>query len=506
MANGTEVLREYLLSLGFRINTTEQRRFDTSLEKTHKLAAGTGAALVGIATAAVAMVQTFAGQMERLYYASKRADTTVANLQAIGYAADQVGVGGDKMISVITGMARAVRLNPGLKGLLESLGIAVDGRQWSEITKDFIKLTKGMEFYKGARYAELFGIDPDTLLLLQQFIGEVEAAEKARKRINEQAGLDADKAAEAMREYMNLLRETGAYAETLQGALAIALLPTFTKANELTRDLLQNITELVVKTKSWTDFGDRVRWMLGFDKETKAPSVVDRSDVRGSGFLSDEAMGTLRRWGDAVRGYGHMGGAAYGKARRRPPGWGREARDVDYVGTYGDPEEQASPGLFARLEAQYGLPAGTLRAFMMAESQGNTNAVGPPTKYGTAKGPFQFIDSTAAEYGVQDPFNLEQAAPAAARKLSGLYKRYGNMEQTAAAWNWGEGNFAKVGNSLGSAPAETQGFAQRVTGGLTQHNEFHITGVGANDTAQAVGNRLEQLNAKLVQDLASATR
>ena len=51
------------------------------------------------------------------------------------------------------------------------------------------------------------------------------------------------------------------------------------------------------------------------------------------------------------------------------------------------------------------------------ESTYNPNAVGPTTKWGTAKGRFQFLDSTAKGHGI-DAFNYTQAADSAAKDLA----------------------------------------------------------------------------------------
>lgn len=104
---------------------------------------------------------------------------------------------------------------------------------------------------------------------------------------------------------------------------------------------------------------------------------------------------------------------------------------------------------FAALEAQNGLPYGLLSGIHQQESSGNARAVGPNTKYGTAKGGFQFIDDTAKRYGVNDPFNMEQAAPAAAKYLKFLLDKFnGNIAKAVAAYNTGEGNVDKYDLSL----------------------------------------------------------
>lgn len=67
---------------------------------------------------------------------------------------------------------------------------------------------------------------------------------------------------------------------------------------------------------------------------------------------------------------------------------------------------------FAALERAYGLPPGYLHRTMMLESGGRLDARNPNS---SAKGPFQFIDSTARQYGLEDRTDLAAAADAAAR-------------------------------------------------------------------------------------------
>ena len=104
---------------------------------------------------------------------------------------------------------------------------------------------------------------------------------------------------------------------------------------------------------------------------------------------------------------------------------------------------------FANYEAQYGLPQGLMTGIHMQESHGNTNATGPSTKWGSAKGGFQLIDATAKRFQVDNAYNMEQATEGAAKYLSYLYKHFNNdLAKTIAAYNTGEGNVDKNPMSL----------------------------------------------------------
>lgn len=68
--------------------------------------------------------------------------------------------------------------------------------------------------------------------------------------------------------------------------------------------------------------------------------------------------------------------------------------------------------LFGDLEQKYSLPSGFLARTYQIESGSGANLYNPLSK---AAGGFQFIPSTAKQYGLKDPYDLAQSAEAAAR-------------------------------------------------------------------------------------------
>jgi len=121
-----------------------------------------------------------------------------------------------------------------------------------------------------------------------------------------------------------------------------------------------------------------------------------------------------------------------------------------------------TPQLLASLEQKNGLPQGLLSAVMQQESAGNPNAVSPMG----AKGAFQFMPETAAQYGI-DPFNPEQAATAAAQMFGELSQKYqGDIPSMLAGYNWGQGNVDRKG--LQNAPEETRNYIKKIQPQLGQ--------------------------------------
>lgn len=113
-----------------------------------------------------------------------------------------------------------------------------------------------------------------------------------------------------------------------------------------------------------------------------------------------------------------------------------------------------------RLEDEQKLPRGLLSSVLRHESAGDPNA----TSKAGAGGLFQLMPATAASYKA-DPYNPQQAAPAAAKELGSHWRRYGgDLSQTLAAWNWGSGNLQRKG--LENAPTETRNFIRNVSRGV----------------------------------------
>lgn len=120
--------------------------------------------------------------------------------------------------------------------------------------------------------------------------------------------------------------------------------------------------------------------------------------------------------------------------------------------------------------AHYKLPAHFLTRQAWVESNFNSSAIGPKTKYGRAVGVTQMLAATAREYKVHNRFLPGQEIPASAKMDAELAKYYnGDYRKVAAAYNWGIGNvdadIAWQGTDwLKYAPQQTQVYVQDLAG------------------------------------------
>lgn len=126
------------------------------------------------------------------------------------------------------------------------------------------------------------------------------------------------------------------------------------------------------------------------------------------------------------------------------------------------------PEICAALEAE-DLP---VEFFYLAVQESNLNpeAVGPPTRFGYAKGMWQFIPKTASRYGLRvgphnaeavvdpldDRHDVEKSTRAAARYLRDIYTTDAQASGllVMASYNWGERRVVKLIQSMPENPRE----------------------------------------------------
>ncbi len=164
---GENILKSFLISIGFSINDQQFRNFQDVMRKTATSAVDLAKATAGASAVLATSMRAIAAHQEEMYYASQRTGSSVRELQDFGFAASQVGVDAAKAQSAVEGLAAARRMNPGLNGMLGSLGI--DPRQLdnTRVMVQLLTRLRSMPYYQGAQIAQMFGIDEQTFNMLE---------------------------------------------------------------------------------------------------------------------------------------------------------------------------------------------------------------------------------------------------------------------------------------------------------------------------------------------------
>lgn len=108
----------------------------------------------------------------------------------------------------------------------------------------------------------------------------------------------------------------------------------------------------------------------------------------------------------------------------------------------------------------HSVPVDFFTRLIWSESSFRPAAVSPAGAQGIA----QFMPATAGERKLKDPFDPEEAIPAAAKFLRELKTKFGNFGLAAAAYNGGPARVARWLGGAGQLYPETRAYVLRVTG------------------------------------------
>ena len=127
------------------------------------------------------------------------------------------------------------------------------------------------------------------------------------------------------------------------------------------------------------------------------------------------------------------------------------------------PVENTSANLCKLIETsarKHSLPVDFFVRLLWKESNFRTDAVSPKGAQGIA----QFMPGTAAERGLEDPFDWQTAIPASAHLLRDLKDRFGNLGLAAAAYNAGAQRVSDWLADSATLPFETLNYVLAITG------------------------------------------
>jgi hypothetical protein len=531
MAADREVLREFLVSLGFQVDEPSFRKFGEALNVGTFGVKSFATGVAGIAAGLETLVDTFAYTMRGMYYQSKLAGASITNLQAIQFAAKQIGISAETAGAAVQSFSRAMRLQPGLQDMLSGLGVKITGDR----AKDFVNTIKALgelDFPIAAQIGQMFGIDPDTLYLMTTNQGKLNEELQKYIDIQKQAGVGLDDWGKAAADYATTTDEFIEKVKALGKALAIELLPYFKDMKQWASEALDAFTKWVTSDdvkQGLTDIGkllhdawDGLKQINQEVKNLTGMTIVEAAKtgakVAGKSVLkAGEAIyygthGRFKEAGESVKDIGRMLlGRPPEVVEPTTPEERRAMRGQEVVEPT-TPEERramreaAKPGtLFERLEQQYGLPRGWLDKIWQRESRRGDPRFMLSRK--GALGHFGFMPGTASAYGV-DPYDLASSATGAAHYLHDLLEHYhGDAVKAIAAYNWGPGKIDAYG--VGRAPSETRDYVSGVLGaGVMMNQTTHITvhGSDPSSTATAVASEQSRVNGDLVRNLRGAVR
>jgi len=489
-----QILKAFLVSVGFQIDDNAFRRFTNGMARVDSKAMLVGKTVAAVAVAAEAMVHVFSMQMEKLYYSSQRTKASVQNIQALEYGMQQIGINADTARSSLEAMAASVRMNPGLRGLLDQiLGRSTAGEDQAKVMLDLVSKLGKMPHMVGARFAQMFGMDEQTFLMMVQKGPELARAMEQRIELTKRAGFEADAAAKASREYMNSWREIIERIEVTTQKLSIELLPTFRRFTSAINNGLDALTKFKFDPKTITDLRE-TRDTL-FSIATSIMNIADkiglvnfasmlpasiREDMLAAMHFADGMLSFVQgNWSDAkeafVKGAHRLSGSPTPK-----PGAPREVS--------------------GKMSAER--PAGTSAAIGAARPAGLSPAG---------------ISTGLAEAGSTERYewNLAQLKEAIRNQRGAMQQKILNEELTRLQSPASASLLAQVAQTKGYAPtsagaAAALGIDKNKPSGaveLTMNTDIHVNGAGDSaSVARNVAGAQRQVGSEICRNLQGCVR
>ncbi|HGC3300655.1 TPA: lytic transglycosylase catalytic, partial [Escherichia coli] len=250
-----------------------------------------GLAVEGAALSVVVFTAKIASGLDNLYWASQRTGATVQGIQSIGYAVSQVGGSVDAARSSLESLSRFIRNNPGAEGFLNRLGVQT--RDASGNMRDMAAIFTGvgqklssMPYYRANQYAQMLGIDENTLMAMRRGVGQFSAQYSEMVKA---IGFNADQAALSSNRFMTSLKSLGEMAGMARDKIGSNLADGLAgQIDNLRKKIIENFPKIevtitkVIKGILWLGeivgrvafrivdgVGDIIEWWGKLDAETK---------------------------------------------------------------------------------------------------------------------------------------------------------------------------------------------------------------------------------------------
>lgn len=219
MASNSEIIREFLVSVGVQTDERGLKRFGQTVGRITATVVEFAKEMAIAAAAVSAGVTKIASEFEDLYYATQRLKSSADNIKAFGFGVSQMGGDAKAARASLEAFASFMRSNPLGEGMVRGLGVETrtatgDIREYADQMRDIGRELKKMPYWAAKLRAEMLGIDEGTL---QALMRDTDLWSDRYRKMVADAGVDMDKMSKDLTEltqYFRLLKaeiEIGLY-------------------------------------------------------------------------------------------------------------------------------------------------------------------------------------------------------------------------------------------------------------------------------------------------------
>lgn len=327
-----EVIREFLVSLGFKTDQKSLKEFSSGIENATKNVVKLVAAIQGAALTVGAGVSAFASNLEQLYFAAQRTGNSANGIKAFEKAMSNFGASSGEALQSIQSLANFMRYTPGSESFIASLGVQTRDangnlRETVDILVDLGQELAKKNPWEQKAYADKLGISDNVLraLVNGDFAREMDAQRERLKNIG------FDKASKDAHEFMTGLRELATYLEAfglkvqqaLMNKLGVSMNSLSDWMNLHGPEIADRVADIAVAFITLAEkIGPAIRWLVDklieLDKSTdgwstKIIALLALLNALGAASLIGGILslaGAFVKLGAAITGAGTAAGTA----------------------------------------------------------------------------------------------------------------------------------------------------------------------------------------------------
>ncbi|WP_426576679.1 transglycosylase SLT domain-containing protein [Xenorhabdus stockiae] len=247
-----DVIKEFLVSLGFKVDKAGEKKFSAVIAGVTANVLKFGAVVEGAAASVVGFTAVVATNLDKLYWQAQRTGGSAEQIKAFGYAVTQAGGTVEGLNSSLENVARFLRNNPGGEGFLRNMGIQTrDTNGQLRDTASLVALVgerlSGMPNYRANQYANMLGIDENTMLAMRRGMGGYAADyRQMMQKIGFNPTVAAKHANDFMTQFYRLKSVIGMGKDKVGGELARVLTPSIEKLTKLILDKWPTIEKVIM--------------------------------------------------------------------------------------------------------------------------------------------------------------------------------------------------------------------------------------------------------------------
>ena len=390
----TDVIKEFLVSLGFKTDTVGLQSFNGAIS-------GATSTIDGMVKALDDMTKKY----ESLHYASQRTGATVQSLQAVEYASKRVGMSAGEGAAAMESFAEAMRKNPSVEDGL----VARYGKIQTDKAKEFNSFIEGVKRELGDtkqgyaiahQIAEIAGIPEHTFFQIWKNTEKYKKSFEEFKEIYNEGGFNADAFDKKSVQFQDSLERLGVRLDSMKMRFYSGLIDPAQKTVDILDKLAKAVNIQVGKSGEEGGLVNGIASLL--------PDKAAQSFKKG-------AAEAEKSWKKSEDEYRKGGGNRF---LGWWMGWSDEHKEPMKpnisVLPHGMPRRQS-------MAPDSGIPVSDRAIISMIESGGRANA-----RTGRYKGKNMLSDEEFEKYGGGDIYNAadnDRAAAAALEAHKAAFRR-----------------------------------------------------------------------------------